>query len=556
MAGDRTSPYIVTFKDEAVTRTAARNEFYVISATADANQTDRELDSERVRARTADVQRRLRIRLGNVYDSALGGFSADLTPSQVRALEADPQVQDVLPDEMLDLDDGSASVPDEAGLGIRTVSNLRANVPAGIRRVGAPRNVLAAVDGRDTRVDADVAVLDTGIDRSHPDLNVAGGYNCTGRYRDRWGDGDGHGTHVAGTIGALDNGFGVVGVAPGARLWSVKVLNSHGSGYASWLVCGIDWVTSQRDPRDASRPRFEAANMSISYRDGRDSECGKSERDAIHQAICRSVARGTVYAVAAGNESHNARFNHPAAYNEVITVSAMADYDGRAGGDGHPSDSCPYWTPERDDSFAKFSNFGSDVDLIAPGRCVLSTYKGKRYAWMSGTSMATPHVTGAVAVYRALYPSATPQQVKMALQAVGTRDWNFRSDPDDDHEKAVWIGEFRTMPDFSLAAATSVQMRAGSSVTVNVSVTRVGGFTDPVTVEVAGAPAGFSAAAVTTGDGVVSLLVTATDSLAPGVYYLPLQSSSGDIFHSGAVTVEVTALPHELQVGDEFGGGV
>ena len=95
----------------------------------------------------------------------------------------------------------------------------------------------------------------------------------------------------------------------------------------------------------------------------------------------------------------------------------------------------------------------------------------------------------------------------------------------------------------------------GSSVTVNVSVTRVGGFTDPVTVELAGAPAGFSAAAVTTGDGFVSLQVTTTESVAPGVYYLPLQSSSGDIFHSGAVTVDVPALPHELPVGDEFGGG-
>ena len=110
---------------------------------------------------------------------------------------------------------------------------------------------MSAVDGRDNRVDADVAVLDTGIDRGHPDLNVVGGYNCTSRLRDKWGDGDGHGTHVAGTIGALDNSIGVVGVAPGARLWSVKVLNSRGKGLLSWLVCGIDWVTSQRDQSDA-----------------------------------------------------------------------------------------------------------------------------------------------------------------------------------------------------------------------------------------------------------------------------------------------------------------
>ena len=76
-------------------------------------------------------------------------------------------------------------------------------------------------------------------------------------------------------------------------------------------------------------------------------------RDKVHEAICRSVERGTVYVVAAGNESHNARLNHPASYNEVITVSAMADYDGHAGGDGHPSDSCPYWAPERDDGIRR-----------------------------------------------------------------------------------------------------------------------------------------------------------------------------------------------------------
>ena len=115
----------------------------------------------------------------------------------------------------------------EAG-GIRTTANPRGRVPAGIRRVGAQRNTLASVDGRDTRVNADVAIIDTGIERDHPDLNVAGGYNCTSRNRAKWDDVDGHGTHVAGIVGALDNHFGVVGVAPGVRLWSVKVLGPRG----------------------------------------------------------------------------------------------------------------------------------------------------------------------------------------------------------------------------------------------------------------------------------------------------------------------------------------
>ncbi len=94
--------------------------------------------------------------------------------------------------------------------------------------------------GNASRVNADVAIIDTGIERDHPDLNVVGGYNCTSRKRDKWDDNNGHGTHVAGIVGALDNRFGVTGVAPGARLWSVKVLDKNGRGYLSWLICGID----------------------------------------------------------------------------------------------------------------------------------------------------------------------------------------------------------------------------------------------------------------------------------------------------------------------------
>ena len=93
-----------------------------------------------------------------------------------------------------------------------------------------------------------------------------------------------------------------------------------------------------------------------------------------------------------------------------------------------------------DDAFASFSNYGPDIDLIAPGKCILSTYLNGRYAWMSGTSMATPHVTGAAVIYKPMFPRATPAQVRMALEAVGTLDWKTNTDPDNIHEKAVWIG--------------------------------------------------------------------------------------------------------------------
>jgi subtilisin len=546
LAGEQSRPYIVVFNDDAVSQTVADSHSYLARPASAANPATsngsrRVVDGTRVRNHVAEIQARSRIRIGNVFANALGGFSADLTPVQLRALQLDPAVQAVYPDEEIDLDDdGTAGIG--AG-GIRTTANPRVSVPAGVRRVGAERNTLARVDGRDTRVNADVAIIDTGIERDHPDLNVVGGYNCTGSNRSKWDDVDGHGTHVAGIVGALDNRIGVVGVAPGVRLWSVKVLGPHGSGRMSWLVCGIDWVTSQRERGNPSRALFEVANMSISYGGGKDRGCGKTDTDLVHEAICRSVAHGTVYVVAAGNESHNAKLNRPASYDEVITVSAMADYDGRGGGRATSNDSCPYWTPERDDAFTTFSNYGPDVDLIAPGRCVLSTYPRKRYAWMSGTSMAAPHVTGAAAVYRAMYPRATPQQVRMALQAVGTRDWRTTTDPDGVPEKAVWIGGFRTMPDFSTSAGAPGTLSAGGKVSLNLTINRVGGFEDEVSLAVVDPPTGLSVTPLSTTGTTATLDLTAERNVPAGRYVLTVHAVSGDIERVSVVTVTVTGSP-------------
>ena len=132
---------------------------------------------------------------------------------------------------------------------------------------------------------------------------------------------------MAGTIGAINNSSGVVGVAPGIPIYSVRVLNNQGSGSFSSIICGIDWVTA-----NAARLNIKVANMSLGGSGTDDGNCGNSNADAMHKAICTSVAAGVTYVVAAGNSNVDFSGFVPAAYNEVLTVTAAADYNGQPGG--------------------------------------------------------------------------------------------------------------------------------------------------------------------------------------------------------------------------------
>jgi subtilisin len=338
-------------------------------------------------------------RIGHVYRSALKGYSATLSSDRLAVLRADPRVAYLAAD--------------------RPVHITGQVLPTGIDRVDAERSGTHSGDGKG-RVDVDVAVLDTGIDLDHPDLRLAGGVNCVGG--SSFDDDHLHGTHVAGTVGAKDNHIGVVGVAPGARLWAVKVLDAIGAGTVESVICGVDWVT-------AHRSTIEVANMSLSGEAAEPPGAGCRTGDPLHDAVCRSARAGITYAVAAGNDARDAGAFAPGSYNEVITVSALADFDGKPG--KTPGRTClPPWTREQDDSFADFSNFGRDIDLIAPGVCILSTVPGGGYRRADGTSMASPHVAGAAALYKASHPQASPLQVKRALQRAGSLNWNDVDDPD------------------------------------------------------------------------------------------------------------------------------
>jgi len=302
---------------------------------------------------------------GFVYQHALKGMSALVPEGRLKALQHDPRVAYVVEDLQ------------------RSISAQ--TVPTGIQRIFADTNPGLSINGSDDyRVDVDVAVIDTGIDLQHPDLNVAGGVNCTvsivNAYCAAGGDDDHyHGTHVAGTIGAIDNEEGVVGVAPGARLWAVKVLNKRGSGWSSWIIAGIDWVAEHADT-------IEVANMSLG---------GSGFSQAEYDAIQGAVNAGVAFAVAAGNEDDDANNYSPGGFDNVLSVSALADFNGQPGYGASPT--C---RTDVDDTLADFSNWGPEVDIAAPGVCILSTYPLEKggYGTISGTSMASPHAAGALAL--------------------------------------------------------------------------------------------------------------------------------------------------------------
>ena len=372
------------------------------------------------------------LELGHVYQHALKGFSARIPAARLDRLRLDTRIVSVTLDQLVSVEHCIEDSPRHAAHCTTTTTTTTVApgggsqvVPTGIARIGAEASSTASGDGSGS-VDVDVAVIDTGIDTDHTDLNVVGGYNCSKGRTDKFDDGHGHGTHVAGTIAAIDNNSGVVGVAPGARLWAVRVLNNSGFGFTSDIVCGIDWVTQNAD-------MIEVANMSLGGV-GSDGPCSS---DPEHQAICNAVNAGVTFVVAAGNDSDDAANYVPAAFDEVITVSALADFDGKSGGTG--SATC---RTDTDDTFANFSNFGNDVDIIAPGVCILSTWNDGGTHTISGTSMASPHAAGAAALYKAANSGATPSQVKAALQSAGNMLWDDSDDPDDTKEPLLDVSGF------------------------------------------------------------------------------------------------------------------
>ncbi|MBM4168130.1 MAG: S8 family peptidase [Ignavibacteria bacterium] len=289
----------------------------------------------------SDMARLHAVAIGHVYQTAIKGYSATIPEARLEAVRNDSRVAYVEYDYVVSVGPGVQAKP--GGSAAQTT-------PWGITRVGG------AGDGTGKTA----WVIDTGIDLDHPDLNVdvARSRNFVSRGKNSPDDGHGHGTHVAGTIAAINNSIDVVGVAANASVVAVRVLDNSGSGSYSQVIAGVDYVASAASAGDV-------ANMSL----------GGPPSTALDDAVLNAAGKGIKFSLAAGNDGADANDFSPARVNHtnVYTISAIAS-----------NDCMPSW-----------SNWGNPpVDFAAPGVSILSTKKGGGTTTMSGTSMAAPHVAG------------------------------------------------------------------------------------------------------------------------------------------------------------------
>ncbi|TDD48785.1 S8 family peptidase [Saccharopolyspora elongata] len=296
------------------------------------------------------------------YTSTIRGFAAKLDEGLAKRLAGDPAVAYVQQD------------------GVGRIAGTQQNPTWGLDRIDQKNLPLdRSYTYPNTGSGATAYILDTGVDKRHPDFEgrVRDGRDFIDNDADA-SDCQGHGTHVAGTVGSK-----TYGVAKQVKLVSVRVLDCQGSGQYSQIISGIDWVAA-----NATKPAV--ANMSL----------GGGGHTATDNAVRRAIQSGVTFAVASGNSNTDACGSTPARVPEAITVNAT----------------------DRQDSRSSFSNYGRCTDIFAPGTDITSTLNGGGAGGMSGTSMATPHVAGAVALYLTANPSATPAQVRDALVNNGTQN--------------------------------------------------------------------------------------------------------------------------------------
>jgi subtilisin family serine protease len=338
--------------------------------------------------------------VGLTFTHAVTGFQFHGSAAAAAALRRNPKVVSVTPDHAITL---SAET-----------------LPTGIERIAAFDNDAPQTDAYHNGfrgAGARIAIVDTGIDLDHPDLvgsiDQGDSKNCVNPAAPP-NDGHGHGTHVAGTAAASLNGVGVVGVAPEAELVAVKIFDDAGNSSESLVLCGFDHVMALNADADSTND-IDVMNMSF----GEQRAWGDCATDALHAAVCAAHAAGVIMVAGSGNSAVDAGTSVPAAFPEVISVSALTDFDTQRGGLAGCKFILELFSTECDDTLAVFSNFGGSVDVVAPGVFIYSTWPDGTYKTSSGTSMATPHVAGVAAIMAAAAPGLAPADAMAHLRAAG-----------------------------------------------------------------------------------------------------------------------------------------
>ncbi|MFE5536787.1 S8 family peptidase [Streptomyces sp. NPDC056492] len=313
------------------------------------------------------VARRYGATIGRTYSAALNGYSVRVSEAQARKLAADPAVKSVVQNRTFTVDDARGTQPSPPSWGLDRIDQRPLPLDSSYTYPDKAGEGVTAY------------IIDTGVRISHTEFGGRASYGFDAIDNDNTAqDGHGHGTHVAGTVAG--NSYGV---AKKAKIVGVRVLDNNGSGTTEQVVAGIDWVTQH-----AVKPAV--ANMSL----------GGGADSALDTAVRNSIASGITYGVAAGNESTDASSKSPARVAEAITVGATTSTDAKA----------------------SYSNYGSILDIFAPGSSITSSWGTGDTATntISGTSMATPHVVGAAALYLSQNPASTPAQVRDGLVAAAT----------------------------------------------------------------------------------------------------------------------------------------
>ncbi|MFI8966432.1 S8 family serine peptidase [Streptomyces sp. NPDC053493] len=391
-----------------------------------------------------------------VFRHALRGYAAALTPDQAAALGRSPEVRFVSREHTYRSATRTADGPVRPGTSparpgtspCRTAVDVtrRQCLPEWADRIDAERSSARSGDGRGAVTGVNVAVVDSGISGGHPDLDVRGGTDCvTGQPvvpGASLSDPAGFGTAVAGAVGARDNRTGVVGVAPGVPLWSYKVFpDDGGTATDSSLLCALDRVAATRADGDPGND-IHVATLAFARTDlapADDGRCGTVNGDALHLAVCTTTRAGVTFVAAAGSFRWDVDLSVPAAYDEVLTATAVADFDGRPGGRGAADcrgtdyGSFGFLDDQVALPLAGFARSAADRRhlVAAPGVCVAFTGPADvpLPTLVTGTGAAAAVAAGVTALCVAHGPCAEDDPARTVRRIVSDADRHRRDDP-------------------------------------------------------------------------------------------------------------------------------